>query len=406
MSQRSIPAGEVDWSSVSHAYGPAVEIPGLLRSVRSDSQETRRGAYGDLADLLVHQGSRYEASAVVAPHLIDIVADPSAPDRFAACQVLAAIAVGDESSWLSDRSDPAEMRAEVRRRAPMSREQLEVRHRAWVAAAANEEERSARERRAQWRDVEADRDEERLTIEAYDAVRSGVPVYVAALEAPEAAVRLYAAHLLAWFPEEEGLLGPALADLIRREPDPVVAATACVAAGLSCPDGGEALIGALSTRRDSADRGERWSAVLGLSRMVRHPDRSLVRDLYSCLFGAVTPVPHWPFLDGDMASMAALTIADLSPDVAGDRVDVLAERAAAADPSTDNVTLLTALLDAAFPEPVPDAAEFDDLTLVQRRTLATLLGGNILRSGAMVAMLLRRYNLPDSERQLRTWCGG
>ncbi|MBQ1036228.1 hypothetical protein [Micromonospora sp. C81] len=237
-------------------------------------------------------------------------------------------------------------------------------------------------------------------------MRSGVPVYVAALEASEAAVRLYAAHLLAWFPEEEGLLGPALADLIRREPEPVVAATACVAAGLSCPDGSEALVGALSTRRDSADLVERWSAVLGLSRMLRRPDRSQVRDLYSCLFWAVEPVPHWPFLEGDMASLAALTIADLSPDVAGDRIDVLAERAAAADPTTDNVTLLRALLDAAFPEPVPDTAEFDDLTLVQQRTLATLLGSNILQGGAMVAMLLGRYNLPDSEPRLRTWCSG
>jgi hypothetical protein len=406
MSQRSIPTEEVDWSSVSHAYGPAIEIPGLLRSLRSDSQQARQGAYSDMVDLLVHQGSRYEASAVVAPHLIDIVADPSAPDRFAACQVLATIAVGDESSWLSDRSDPAEMRAEVRRRAPLSREQLEAEHWAWVTAAANEEERGARERRAQWRDVEADRDEERWTIEAYDAVRAGVPVYVAALEASEAVVRLYAAHLLAWFPEEEGLVGPALADLIRREPEPVVAATACAAAGLSCPNGSEALIGALSARRDSAIRGERWSAVLGLSRMLRHPDRSLVRDLYSCLFGAVAPVPHWPFLEGDMASMAALTIADLSPEVASDRIDVLAERAAAADPTADNFTLLTALLDAAFPEPVPDGAEVDHLTVVQQRALLTLLRSNILQRGAMVAMLLRRYNLPDSEPKLRTWCGG
>lgn len=69
--------------------------------------------------------------------------------------------------------------------------------------------------------------------------------------------------------EEEGLVGPALADLIRREPEPVVAATACVAAGPSCPNGSEALIGALSTRRDSANRGERWSAVLGLTGCVQ-----------------------------------------------------------------------------------------------------------------------------------------
>ncbi|MBQ1013433.1 hypothetical protein KBX53_21295 [Micromonospora sp. M51] len=402
MPQRSVPAEKVDWSSVSHAYGPAVEIPALLRAVRSDIQEVRQGAYGDLVDLLVQQGSRFEASAAVAPYLIDIVADPAAPDRFAACQVLAAIAVGDESSWLSDRPDPSDMRAEAQRRASLSREELEAEHRDWMAAAPNEEERSARERRAEWGDVEADRDEQRWTIEAYDAVRVGVPVYVAALEASEAAVRLYAAHLLAWFPEEEGLVGPVLAGLIRREPDPVVAAAACVAASLGCPHGGEALIDALSNRRGSVNRAERWSAVLGLSRILSHPDRSLVRELYECLFGATEPVPYWPFLEGDMAGMAALTIAELTPGVAGDRIDVLAERAASADHTADAFTLLTALLDAAFPDgPIPDGVGFTDLTPTRQRALWTVLSSGVMSAAPR---LLSRYNLPDSEQQLRTWC--
>ncbi|SIN36710.1 hypothetical protein [Micromonospora cremea] len=404
MSQRSIPAKEVDWSSVSHAFGSAIEIPALLRSIRSDSQEVRQRAYSDLVDLLVHQGSRFEASAAVAPHLIDIVADPAAPDRFAACQVLAAIAVGDESSWLSDRSDPSDMRAEVQRRAPLSREELEAEHRDWIAAAPNEEERSARARGAEWGDVEGARDEQRWTIEAYDAVRAGVPVYVAALEASEAAVRLYAAYLLAWFPEDEGLVGPALAGLIRREPEPVVAATACVAAGLSCPNGSEVLVDALSGRRGSVNRAERWSAVLGLSRILRHPDRSLVSELYACLFGAIGPVPYWPFFEGEMAGMAALTIADLTPEVAGDRIDVLAERAATADPTADAFALLTALLDAAFPiGPIPDGVGFADLTPTQQRALSTLLSSNVLQAAPR---MLTRYNLPDSEQQLRAWCGG
>lgn len=106
MPEWSIPNQEVDWSSVSHAYGPATEIPSLLRSVRSGSQQVRQRAYQELAGLVVDQGSRFEASAAVAPYLIQLVADPGAPDRFAACQVLAAIAVGDDSSWLSDPFTP------------------------------------------------------------------------------------------------------------------------------------------------------------------------------------------------------------------------------------------------------------------------------------------------------------
>ena len=69
--------------------------------------------------------------------------------------------------------------------------------------------------------------------------------------------------------------------------------------------GDAALIEALSARRASGNRGEAWSAVLGLSRIVTRPDRSLVADLYSCLFGATGPVPYWPFLEGDMSAVAA-----------------------------------------------------------------------------------------------------
>lgn len=406
MPGQSIPNREVDWSSVSHAYGPATEVPGLLHSIRSSKQTVRQGAYRDLAALMVDQGSRSEASAAVVPYLIEVVADPSAPDRFAACQVLAAIAVGDESSWLSDRADPSRMRSEVERRRQMSKAELEEDHQSWIAAAPNEEERSARARRAEWRDLEAERDEERWAIEAYDAVRTGVPVYIAALEAPEKAVRLYAAYLLAWFPEEAKVISPAMRRLVAEEADPIVAATACVAAGLAGVKGDSALIDALSARRGSGNRGEAWSAALGLSRLVAHPDRSLVADLYSCLFGATGPVPYWPFLGGDMSAMAAFMIRDIGPEVAHDRVAVLTERVANAGASSDLIMLLTATLDAAFPDgPVLDGTAFDELTRDQQLALSALVDSAVLRAGRMVPMLLGRYNLPQSEPGLRAFCG-
>jgi hypothetical protein len=115
---------KIDWEALEHCYGPAVEVPGLLRAVWSRDFKTRNGAYRKLVDLLVHQGSSFEASPVAVPFLIDVVADDKAPDRFAACQVLTAIAIGDEASWLSRPHDLPAIRRDVERQASMTIEQL------------------------------------------------------------------------------------------------------------------------------------------------------------------------------------------------------------------------------------------------------------------------------------------
>lgn len=388
-----------------HAYGPAVEVPDLLGRLRSRDRKARRSAYQGLLNLLVHQGSTYEASAVAAPFLIEIVADPKAPDRFAACQVLAAIAVGDENSWLIERPDVAKARREVERRAHLSRAELEREQADWAAAGRTDDERRARARRNEFSDVEGERDAARWQVAAYDAVRAGVPAYLAALASPETPVRLYAAHLLAWFPEERESIAPALARLIGAEPQPLVAATACVAAGLCGSVDDPELVNALSARRGSDNRAERCSAVLGLARLVSRPDRPLLEELYACLFGAVGPVPHWPFLHGDLATLAALTLRDLDTAVAPHRVQILVDRLNAPADDTDRYLLLRAVLDTAFPNgPVPDGTAFTELGADQRGAVAGLQRSGILADGAMISMLLSAYNLPDDEAAMTAWC--
>ncbi|MFC0504884.1 HEAT repeat domain-containing protein [Micromonospora costi] len=395
----------VDWSAVQHAYGPAVEVPDLLGRLRSRDREARRSAYQRLMKLLVHQGSRYEASAVATPFLVEIVADPKAPDRFAACQVLAAIAVGDESSWLIDRPDVANARREVERQGHLTRVQLEREQAEWAAAGSTDHERRARARRNEFSDVESDRDAARWQIAAYDAARAGVPAYIAALASPEPPVRLHAAHLLAWFPEERESIAPALARLIGSEPEPVVAAVACVAAGLCGSVDNSELVNALSARRGSDNRGERWSAVLGLARLVSRPDRPLIEELYGCLSGAVGPIPYWPFLHGDMATFAALTVRDLDPSFAPDRVQILIDRLNAPADDTDRYLLMRAALDTAFPNgPVADGTAFTELSDDQRTAVVGLQRSGILNDGMMVSMLLGAYNLPGDETAMTRWC--
>nr|WP_239087344.1 HEAT repeat domain-containing protein [Actinoplanes digitatis] len=295
------------------------------------------------------------------------------------------------------------MRAEVGRKAAMTVEELEREQSQWVAAADDEDERSARETRALFADVEEDRDQLVVDLAAYDAVRAGVPVYAAALADPHPAVRLYAAHLLAWFPEENTRSIPALTAAIAGDPSPIVAATASVAAGLCAGRPDDALTAALTGRLAAENRAERWSAAIGLARATTRPDRAALEELYGCLLEAGAPVPHWPFLDGDISTMAALTVARLGPDTAPDRVEVLALRLAGTRRRKDRSGLLGALLDAAFPGGIPRDTPGSALTPSQRTAARALVDARIWRDGATAAQLLAQFGLPTDRHALKAW---
>jgi hypothetical protein len=397
----------VDWHPLVEGYEPSVDVPQLLRGIWSRDTKVRRRAYGILADVVSHDHERCEATAAVASVLIDLVADPEAPDRFAACQILTGIVIGDETTQLTNPPNWTEIRLRVDRQARMTKEELLQEKAAWAAAAPTEQERKAREWRAHWADVERERDAARWTVHAYDTVRAAVPVYTSALQAPDPATRQYAAYLLAWLREDRETIAPAFERLLEREEDPVVGASACVAAGLCCgTDGGDGLIDRVRARRRSDDRVERWSAVLGLARLMANPDRSIIEELYDCLATAGGPYPHWPFLDGDLTTMAAITMSQLPSRAAHDRVDILIDRLTAAGPEDDQFLLLRALLDAAFPGgPIADGTVFTELDGQQRKAVLWLWQTAAPTKGAMICMLLAKYNLPDKQQELDAWCG-
>ncbi|HEV7933469.1 MAG TPA: hypothetical protein VGP70_14320 [Actinomadura sp.] len=65
MRDRDVLAGldEIHWAELEHAYGPAEDVPGLLRALRSESSDERERAVYELYGNIFHQGSRYQASA-------------------------------------------------------------------------------------------------------------------------------------------------------------------------------------------------------------------------------------------------------------------------------------------------------------------------------------------------------
>src|SRR5215472_3324654 len=74
-----VPLDSPRWSSLSHAYGPASDIPPLLRSVAADIAHSSptEGPWFQLWSTLYHQGDIYTASFAAVPHLVETLAlDP------------------------------------------------------------------------------------------------------------------------------------------------------------------------------------------------------------------------------------------------------------------------------------------------------------------------------------------
>jgi hypothetical protein len=97
---------DVPWSTLTHAYGPASDVPELLMGLVSADVEAREHALHELFGSIWHQGTVYEATAYAVPFLARIAADPEQSGRASVVQLLAAIAGGlgylEVHRWLID----------------------------------------------------------------------------------------------------------------------------------------------------------------------------------------------------------------------------------------------------------------------------------------------------------------
>lgn len=82
----------IDWHKHAHAHGPATDIPRLLRGLAADDKKTRTRALSGLFNSITHQGGAYEATAVVVPFLIELLAEPSVSGKEHIVMLLADVA--------------------------------------------------------------------------------------------------------------------------------------------------------------------------------------------------------------------------------------------------------------------------------------------------------------------------
>ncbi len=95
---------DVDWTSVTHAYGEATDVPDMLRALLSDEAKQREQAIYDLFGNIWHQGTVYSATAKATPFLYELLTTSAVEDKAAIAEgvgYLEVHAVGDygEPSW-------------------------------------------------------------------------------------------------------------------------------------------------------------------------------------------------------------------------------------------------------------------------------------------------------------------
>ena len=86
---------EVAWSDLKHAYGEASDVPFLIRELVSTDSERRDEALIELYGNIWHQGTIYEATVHALPFLIELLADPSTPDRENVAHLVASVISGN-----------------------------------------------------------------------------------------------------------------------------------------------------------------------------------------------------------------------------------------------------------------------------------------------------------------------
>jgi HEAT repeat protein len=85
---------DVPWSVVTHAYGSAADVPALIRCLASSDNVERSDAYEKLYSNIYHQGTVYEAAIHALPFLVELLRDPSTPDRGTLADLVASIISG------------------------------------------------------------------------------------------------------------------------------------------------------------------------------------------------------------------------------------------------------------------------------------------------------------------------
>lgn len=210
---------EVDWASMNHAYGSAADVPKLIRNLASDDAEVRdralHAAYGNI----FHQGSRYEATAPTVPFLLEILEQPDYPGQAALLHLLTHLVMGYSESWI-----PLGVGDQIR---GMRKELAELQARPAEVRANDPKDGLGWGTNEDWL---------RWMVDITDEARKGVPCFVQLLGSDDEYVRMAAAYMLSWLPEDLETFAPALWEVASNDESDTVRANALIALAIASGD--------------------------------------------------------------------------------------------------------------------------------------------------------------------------
>lgn len=203
---------DVPWAELRHSYGMADDVPGQLRAMQAGVWEGWDPPSAQLANHIVHQGTRSQAAVYTVPFLVRMALDPRLVNRHQFVALLGAIAIGLDNNYLPNGYDPREDRACLARLRSEADDMAQ-----WIAEATDNEQRKQREKSCAHVLIAAE-----AVVRSYDAVREALPALAVLLNSDSPELRAETANLLAWFPESAATSIPLLKAFVADEASPGV----------------------------------------------------------------------------------------------------------------------------------------------------------------------------------------
>lgn len=216
----------VPWNTLSHAYGPADDVPGLLKDLLSTDKGKVQKTIWTLFGNIYHQGTRYSASAAAVPFLFSILNTKSSLCRKELLELLVHLAAGMPLWPIPNGLDINQWRASVEEELDLEESDEQKEEQEVCASEPDDEDEEVED------DSEMEMASAIFELQTYDAVQREIGSIIACLGDEDAAIRAWAAMALAYFPEQRARIEPTLLDFIYNEKDVAAQATGLIAVAL------------------------------------------------------------------------------------------------------------------------------------------------------------------------------
>ncbi len=274
----------VNWSLLEHAYGPADDVPDLIRALTSPLYETRRRTFRTLYSNIYHQGTVYEATAFTVPFFLELLQEQDVQCKAEILVLLAHLARG--YSYIEQHQDLEFTFTKEERSSPEFAERLR-KEQTWVK-------------------------------NAHEAVGKGFSLYLDLLRHADAMIRMSAAYILSCFQEYAARSWPALLSSLRSESDPSAKAGILLSLSALSEHDSSLLNLFMEMMHGSEPRLVRVIAAMQLARLTRDaPSLKVVQVLLDALADAEDIQDGYaelPWSDMNLAGDICCVLSTLAPE--------------------------------------------------------------------------------------------